>query len=74
MKDCNIIGYGKTRKEVMRIAESHAKRKELFRKGTIIQGWWRNFVRRQGNQPLQKGDNTAHIRMDAVNAETIHHS
>lgn len=32
VKNCAAIGYGKTRKEVMRIAESHAQRSGLLRK------------------------------------------
>ena len=73
VKNCATIGYGKTRKEVMRIAESHAKGKGLLRKDKITQGWWRNFVERQGNLSLRKGDNTAHVRMDAINSETVNH-
>ena len=45
----------------MRIVESHAKGKGLLRKDKITQGWWRNFVSRQGDLSLRKGDNTAHI-------------
>ena len=73
IKDCASIGYGKTRKEVMRIAETHVKRKGVLRKDKITQGWWRNFVSRQGDLSLRKGDNIAHVRMDAINSETINH-
>jgi len=73
VKGCASIGYGKTRSEVMRIAETHAKEKGLLRKEKISQGWWRNFVSRQGDISLRKGDNTAHVRMDAMNSETINH-
>jgi len=68
-----VIGYGKTRKEVMRIVETHAKDKGLLRKDSITQGWWRNFISRQGDLALRKGDNTAHNCMDAINSETINH-
>jgi len=30
-------------------------------------------VKRQGDLSLQRGDNTAHVRMDAVNEDTISH-
>ena len=40
VKDCASIGYGKTRQEVMRIVETHAKEKGLLRKDNISQGWW----------------------------------
>ena len=73
VKDCASIGYGKTRKEVMRIVETHAKDKGLLRKDSITQRWWRNFVSRQGDLALRKGDNTAHVRKDAINSETINH-
>ena len=73
VKDCAAIGYGKTRREVMRIAESYAKQNGLLRKDKITQGWWRNFVSRQGDLSLRKGDNTAHVRMDAINSETLNH-
>ena len=73
LKTCASIGYGKTRKEVMTIAETHAKQNGLLRKDKITQGWWRNFVSRQGDLSLRKGDNTAHVRMDAINSETMNH-
>ena len=61
VKGCASIGYGKIIKEVMKIVETHAKDKGLPRKDSITQGWWRNFVSRQGDLSLQKGDNTAHV-------------
>ena len=73
LKSCASVGYGKTRKEVMRIAETHAKKTGLLRKDKITQGWWRNFVSRQGDLSLRKGDNTAHVHMDAINSETMNH-
>ena len=62
VKDCAAIGYGKTRREAMRIAESYAK-----------QNHSRMVVSRQGDLSLRKGDNTAHVRMDAINSETLNH-
>ena len=57
----------------MDIAETQAKRKGLFKKDDITQGWWREFMARQGDLSLQRGDNTAHVCMDAINSETISH-
>ena len=45
----------------------------MLRKDKITQGWWHNFVSRQGDLSLRKGDNTAHVRMDAINSETMNH-
>ena len=43
----------------------------LRKESGITQGWWRSFRDRQGDLSLRRGDNTAHVRMDAVNEETI---
>jgi len=73
LKESSTMGYGKTRRDVLRIAESCAKAKGVLRKERITQGWWRSFRERQGDLSLRRGDNTAHVRMDAVNEETISH-
>ena len=73
LKSCASLGYGKTRRDVMNIAETYAKRKRLLRKDKISQGWWREFIKRQGDLSLRRGDNTAHVRMDAINSDTIMH-
>ena len=73
LKDSAAIGYGKTRVEVMNIAESAAKQKGSLRKEKISPGWWEKFSKRQGDLSLRQGDNTANTRMDAVNADTISH-
>ena len=65
------VGYGKSRKDVMNIAEAVAKEKGLLRKSKITQGWWREFLKRQDDLSLRRGDNTAHVRMDAVNKDTV---
>ena len=36
-------------------------------------GWWRRFIERQGDLSLRQGDSTAHVRMDAMNQETMDH-
>jgi len=60
------VGYGKTRKEVMGIAEATAQEKGLLRKNKISQGWFRRFIERQPHLALRKGDRTAFVRMDAM--------
>ena len=65
--------YGRSRRDVMNIAEAVAKQKGLLRKSKITQGWWREFLKRQDDLSLRRGDNTAHVRMDAVNEDTITH-
>ena len=69
----STIGYGKSRRDVMNIAEAVAKQKGLLRKSKITQGWWREFLKRQDDLSLRRGDNTANVRMDAVNEDTITH-
>ena len=73
LKECSSIGWGKTRQDVLKIAESVAKEKHILRHDKITQGWWRGFMERQKDLSLRQGDNTAHIRMDAVNADTMTH-
>lgn len=71
LKECAGIGYGKTRRDVMQIAQSVAAEKGVLRKSRITHGWWSRFLERQGNLCLRKGDSTAHSRMDAINKETL---
>jgi len=74
LKQSSELGYGKTRKDVLNIAESYASQKGVLRKESgITQGWWRSFRDRQADLSLRRGDGTANIRMDAVNEETISH-
>ena len=68
---CASIGYGKSRKYIMCIAQSAAESKELLRKNVITNGWWRRFMVRHNKLLLRKGDSTAYIRMDAINEETL---
>ena len=71
IEQCATIGYGKTRKDIMCIAQTTAESKGILRKKVISTGWWRRFMERQNNLVLRKGDSTAFIRMDAVNDETL---
>ena len=75
LKKSASMGYGKTRKQVMAIAETYVKsdKKRKLRSSRITQGWWRNFLKRQKDLSLRRGDNTSHTRMDAINPETIEH-
>jgi len=66
-KECSSVGYGKTRKDVMRIAQSVAEEKGVLRRSRITHGWWKRFLQRQG------GDSTSHSRMDALNEDTLKH-
>ena len=73
LKKTAYIGYGRSRKDVMNIAELYAKRKNVLRKSKITQCWWRQFVKRQDDLSLRRGDNTAHGRMNVVNEDTMDH-
>ena len=57
----------------MSIVELQAMHKAVLRKDRISHGWWNRFTTRQGDLSLQKGDNTAHVRMKAINSETMKH-
>jgi len=70
LKHCSEVGYGKTRKEVLPIAERVALDKNILRGTTISPGMVEEF---HGNLSLRRRDNTAHSRMDAANAETMQH-
>ena len=70
-KDCASVGYGKTRRDVMNIAQSVAEEKGVLKGTRICQGWWRRFLERQKDLTLRRGDNTAHVRMAAVNQQTL---
>ena len=71
LKTCSDIGYGKTRRDVMCIAQSVAVDKCVLKGSKISEGWWRRFLLRQPDLSLRRGDTTAHVRMNAVNSETM---
>ena len=73
LKHCAKIGYGKTRRDVLCIVESAASERGKLRSTHVSDGWWRRFKERQGDLSLRQGDSTAHVRMDAMNRETIDH-
>ena len=56
----------------MGIVENVAKEKGLLKVDEkVTDGWWRRFMERQPQLSLRRGDATAHVRMNAVNKETI---
>ena len=63
------IGLGKTRYEVMRMAEGMAAAKGVLRSQRISHGWWQRFLARNPALSLRSGDATAGVRIDAVNEE-----
>ena len=70
--DVAQAGYGKTRRQVMTIAESVARDKGILEPGRrISRGWFERFMRRQPQLSLRKGDATANVHMDSVNPEAI---
>ena len=44
LKECSSIGWGKTRQDELKIAESVAKEKHILRHDKITQGWWQGFM------------------------------
>ena len=55
----------------MGIAESIAVDKGVLKGEKISLWWWQRFLERQPNLTLWRSDSTAHVRMDAVNQETM---
>ena len=73
LKHCAKLGYGKTRKDVLSIVESTTTERGTLRSSHVSDGWWRRFKERHGDLSLRQGDNTAHVRMDAMNQDTVDH-
>ena len=73
LKKCATVGFGKTRRDAMDIAEVVVREKGNLKKEKITHGWWNHFLQRQGDLSLRRGDSTAHVCMDAINKETIDH-
>ena len=64
------IGFGKTRKQIKSMVEKTACEKNLLRKNKISDGCFRQFLERQTQLTLRKGDRTAAVRMDAMKNQT----
>ena len=73
LKHCAKVGYGRTRRDVLGLVQTAASDKGVLRSSRISQGWWHRFLERQKDLSLRQGDSTAHVRMDAMNKETIDH-
>ena len=73
LKHCARVGYGKTRRDVLTIVHTAASEKGVLRTNRISQGWWHQFIERQKDLSLRQGDVTAHVRMDAMNQDTMNH-
>ena len=72
LKKSASMGYGKSRKQVMVIAEAYVQHEKRALKAVqITQGWWRQFLKQQKDLSLRRGVNTSNTRMDAINSETI---
>ena len=65
--DVAKAGYGKTRKQIMGLAESVARDKgRMMGQKKISDGWFRRFMKRRPQLSLRKGDPTANVRMDCL--------
>ena len=73
LQRCSSMGYGKTRRDVINIAQAYAaKLGKLQKDHSLSDGWWSRFKERQeGKLVLRKGDNTSFLRMDAMNSDTL---
>ena len=70
--DVAKAGYGKTRKQIMGLADSVAQdKRRMTGQKKITDGWFRRFMMRQSQLSLRKGDPTANVRMDCLNNETM---
>ena len=65
------MGCGKTRRDIKGIAKSVTQDKGVLKGVKISDGWWQRFLECQPKLTLRCGDSTAHVRMDAVNRETM---
>jgi len=74
LKKCSSIGFGKTRRDVMNIAQTYTAVHGTLKKDCISDGWWHRFIARQdGKLVLRKGDNTSFLWMNAMNKDTLKH-
>ena len=48
-----------------------AREKNVLQSHRVSDGWWRQFLERQPQLSLHKGDPTAHVRMNTVTKEVI---
>ena len=70
--DVAKAGYGKSKKQILGLAESVARDKgQMTGYKRISTGWFRGFMKRQPHLSLRKGDPTANVRMDCLSKETM---
>ena len=55
------IGLGKTCRDVKCIVASYTKNKGTLKDGTVSNGWWEKFLRRNPMLSLRSGDSTAGV-------------
>lgn len=67
------IGYGRTRRDVKCLVETHLQnhggKDEDF---NVSDGWWDKFMKRHPNLSLRSGDSTANVRMEALSKQNFH--
>ena len=65
-------GYGRSRKQIMQIAEKAARDKKLLAADkTISNGWFCRFMGRQPQLALRKGDPIANVRLENTTKEVM---
>ena len=65
-------GYGRSRKQIKKIAEDVAHDKGLLdKKKSISDGWYHGFMKRQSHLSLWKGDPIANVRMECLEKEAM---
>ena len=69
-REAGQAGYGKTRREIITLAENVCD-KVMLRGSRVTSGWFRRFMERHPDLFLRKGDVTANVRMDCLNSETM---
>ena len=60
------IGFGKTRRDVRCLVESHLKGKGILKGSALSNGWWQRFLQWNKTLSLCLGDSTACVRMNAM--------
>jgi hypothetical protein len=70
LKHCAKFGYSRTRRYVLTLVQTVASEKGVF---ISHKGGGVDFLEEQKDLSLRQGDTTAHVRMDAMNRETIDH-
>ena len=55
------------------MVEKVATDKKILKGNKISNGWWRRFLERQKSLSLRRGDATCHLRLSAINEETLNH-